>query len=350
MARVFVAMSGGVDSSVAAALLAEGGHDVTGVTMQLLPSGSDPGQCCDDDALRSARRVCDLIGIPHFTVNMRDLFEREVVGPFVGEYAAGRTPNPCVLCNDRVKFSALLAWAMTQGADALATGHYARIEVDADGTRWLVRGRDNAKDQSYFLYRLVTPALDHVLFPLGERTKDSVRAYASSRDLPTAQRSESQEICFMEPGGHARFVETRADLPAVGGQIVDESGNVLGHHAGIARFTVGQRKGLGIAAPTPLYVVAIEADRARVVVGPASSLERRVVVLEDVVWRGGPHEMAVACQTRYRMAPVAAVARPGSDALEIEFDAPVISVAPGQAAVCYVGDRVVGGGTVASAR
>jgi len=196
VARVFVAMSGGVDSSVSAALLMEQGHDVTGVTMQLWPSGEEEGGCCSVSAVRDARRVCDLLGIAHYTLNFRDAFEREVVEPFAEEYAAGRTPNPCIVCNDRVKFADLLARVSAQGAEFLATGHYARVVRDESGTPWLARGCDADKDQSYFLYRMTTAQLEHVLFPVGELRKDEVRAVAERMGLHVAEKPDSQEICF----------------------------------------------------------------------------------------------------------------------------------------------------------
>jgi tRNA-specific 2-thiouridylase len=343
---VFVAMSGGVDSSVAAALLVEAGHDVTGVTMQLLPEGDDPGQCCGTDAVRAARRVCDLLGIPHYALNSRDVFEREVIAPFVEEYAAGRTPNPCIACNDRVKFADLLARVRAQGADALATGHYARIERDSGDTAWLARGLDADKDQSYFLYRLVPPAIEDVIFPVGEMRKTQVRDVARRLDLPTADRPESQEICFVADGGVASFIGSFAPGSLQPGPIVDSLGKHLGTHSGVARYTVGQRKGLGIASPEPLYVLAIDAAGATITVGTHAKLARDFVFIGDAIWRPDADEARVEVQTRYRMQPVPATARRSSQGIEIEFDSPVTAVAPGQAVVCYEGDRVVAGGVV----
>lgn len=361
--RVFVAMSGGVDSSVAAALLVEAGHDVTGVTMQLLPEGDAPGQCCGDDAIRSARRVCDVLGVPHYTLNMREVFSAHVIEPFVRSYSQGMTPNPCIACNDRVKFSVLLARVRTLGADALATGHYARIVRNGTGSARLARGADAGKDQSYFLYRLVSPAIDSVIFPVGEMHKEQVRTKAAAWGLPTAERADSQEICFVPTSGVPAFVGARVTDALAAGPIVDQHGAVRGSHRGIARYTVGQRKGLGIASPEPLYVTAIDAASHTVHVGPRALLEQRLVVATDAVWgldedvdREG---IPVTVQTRYRMAPVSAVATftpacprggDGVDTLRVELDMPVAGVAPGQAVVCYRGDTVVGGGVASKTR
>ena len=342
-------MSGGVDSSVAAALLFEAGHDVVGVTMQLLPEGEAPGQCCGDDAVRSAKRVCDALGIPHYVMNSRDVFQREVIDPFVAEYARGRTPNPCIVCNDAVKFADLLARVSAQGADALATGHYARIVRDEDGTQWLERGIDRDKDQSYFLYRLGPPAIDRVLFPVGEMRKTEVREKAAALGLQTAERADSQEICFVPPGATAAFVgaaEPRAIQP---GELVDASGTVLGMHRGIAHYTVGQRKGIGLAATEPLYVTGIDPAANRVIVGARRELERRSVRATDAVWRLDDDEARVEVQTRYRMEPVAGTAGHDGGIISISLDAPVSGIAPGQAVVCYQGTRIVGGGVVSEA-
>ncbi len=348
MARVFVAMSGGVDSSVAAALLLEQGHDVTGVTMQLWPSSSDEGGCCSVSAIRDARRVCDLLGIPHYTLNFRDAFEREVVSAFADEYAAGRTPNPCIVCNDRLKFSDLLAKASAQGAEYLATGHYARVLRDPDGTPWLARGLDAAKDQSYFLYRLTRNQLRHVMFPIGELRKPEVRAIAERIGLHVAEKPDSQEVCFAAAGEHGNVVREHRPDASEPGDITTVDGVCVGRHEGIAAFTVGQRKGLGIAAPEPLYVVRIDADRRRVVVGPRSALAVSRIVATDCVWHGSESE-SVEVMARYRMPAVPGTAVETGPVLTVTLDAPVEGIAPGQAVVCYRGDVCLGGGTITCA-
>jgi tRNA-specific 2-thiouridylase len=348
VARVFVAMSGGVDSSVAAALLIEQGHDVTGVTMQLWPSGDAEGGCCSLAAVRDAKRVCDLLGIAHYTLNFRDEFETEVVAEFAREYALGRTPNPCIVCNDRLKFSDLLARVSMQGADYLATGHYARVVRDESGEPWLARGVDPLKDQSYFLYRLTPTQLDHVLFPVGELEKPAVRAIAERMGLHVAEKPDSQEVCFASAGQHAAVVRERRPEAALAGDIVDRAGAVLGRHTGIADYTVGQRKGLGVSSPMPLYVLSVDAARNVVVVGRREDLAVSHVEADDLVWRGGAAERFEA-MVRYRMQPQSVRASVTGDRLVIDFAEPLFGVAPGQAVVCYSDDRVVGGGTVTCA-
>jgi tRNA-uridine 2-sulfurtransferase len=345
VARVFVAMSGGVDSSVAAALLLERGHDVTGVTMQLWPSSAEEGGCCSVSAIRDARRVCDLLGIAHYTLNFRESFEREVIARFAEDYAAGRTPNPCIVCNDTLKFSDLLAKVMAQGADFLATGHYARIMRDSGGDPWLSRGVDREKDQSYFLYRMSQPQLEHVLFPVGELCKPEVRQIATRLGLAVAEKAESQEVCFAPAGQHAGVVQSRRPGALVPGDIVDASGSALGRHEGLAKYTVGQRKGLGIGGGVPLFVLALDAANNRVIVGSRDDLLVTRLSAVDTVWHGGAEERVTAA-VRYRMEPVPALARFNGTALEVAFDSPVEAVAPGQAVVCYQGELVLGGGVI----
>ncbi|MDR3685400.1 MAG: tRNA 2-thiouridine(34) synthase MnmA [Coriobacteriia bacterium] len=345
MARVFVAMSGGVDSSVTAALLLEQGHDVTGVTMQLWPSSDDEGGCCSISAIRDARRVCDLLGIPHYTLNFREVFEEAVVGPFADEYAAGHTPNPCIVCNDILKFSDLLAKVMAQGADFLATGHYARIVRDTQGAPWLAKAVDRTKDQSYFLYRLSQPQLQHVLFPVGELRKTEVREIALRLGLAVAKKPDSQEVCFAPAGEHASVVRARRPKALTPGDIVDGEGRVVGHHDGIANYTVGQRKGLGVGGGSALFVVAIDATDNRVIVGPRESLRVTRVEAGDIVWRGATTSDATA-MVRYRMEARAAVARVDGERLTVEFAEALEGVAPGQAVVCYRDDFVIGGGVI----
>ena len=313
--------------------------------MQLWPSSDDEGGCCSVSAIRDARRVCDLLGIPHYTLNFREAFEQAVVGPFADEYAAGRTPNPCIVCNDVLKFSDLLAKIMAQGAEFLATGHYARIVRDAEGTPWLAKAVDPTKDQSYFLYRLTRPQLEHVLFPVGELRKTEVRQIALRIGLAVAEKPDSQEVCFAPAGQHPDVVRARRPEALRRGDIVDSEGRVLGHHDGIANYTVGQRKGLRIGGGAPLFVVAIDAASNRVIVGPRGALKISHVKAGDVVWHG---DMAaeVTAMVRYRMDGRAAVADVDGDRLTVEFSEPLEGVAPGQAVVCYRGDVVVGGGVI----
>ncbi len=348
-ARVFVAMSGGVDSSVAAALLVRDGHDVTGVTMRLL-SGDDPVDgCCSLDGARSAKRVCDAIGIPHYTLEFAEVFEREVIGPYCDEYADGRTPNPCIVCNDRVKFSELMRRVALQGAEFLATGHYARIVRDDAGVPWLARGADPAKDQSYFLYRMTQEQLEHTLFPVGGLTKAEVRAMAVSLRLPSATRAESQETCFVPDDDVRTFVRRRRPDAFTPGAILDAEGAVVGSHDGVPGLTVGQRRGLGVSAGERVFVTAVDASASTVTVGERGSLAAARLTADDVIWRGaGPTEQVTAC-VRYRGTGHGATARPADGRLEVSAETAFDSVAPGQAVVCYQGERVIGGGVIREA-
>jgi tRNA-specific 2-thiouridylase len=355
MARVWVAMSGGVDSSMAAALLVEAGHDVTGVTMRLL--GEDaPGGCCPSGSVRDAKRVCDLLDVPHYTLDLRESFERYVIGPFVvikpfaDAYAAGRTPNPCIDCNDRVKFDDLLGRALANGADALATGHYARIEYDDAGRPWLARGLDADKDQSYFLYRCTQRQLERLMFPVGSLTKAEVRAGAAARGLPTASRPESQEACFLAGTDARSFVRARRPEAFVAGRVVDMDGAVVGRHDGAAGFTIGQRRGVGVTGAEALYITSVHPVSGTVVVGRREDLVVRDVVADDIVWYGDTRQRQVGARIRYRAPESRAVATCDGDLLTLAFDDEISAVAPGQAVVCWDGERVVGGGTVRSGR
>jgi tRNA-uridine 2-sulfurtransferase len=350
-------MSGGVDSSVAAALLVEQGHDVIGLSMQLynasITENGDRtfGSCCSIDDLHDARRVAATISIPHYILNFERQFNEQVVSNFVGEYAAGRTPLPCAHCNSDLKFATLLDRAQGFGADAVATGHYARVErTGPGGTYQLKRGTDPSKDQSYFLFALTQPQLARAVFPVGDRVKDEVRDYAHQRGLPVAAKPDSQEICFIPDHDYAGFVAERSPRAAnSGGVIVDETGRVVGQHGGIHRFTVGQRKGLGLSSPSPMYVLSLKPEQRTIVVGPKASLERTTLTASGVNWvEGAPADPVRACvQIRHRHQPAPALVRPlGDGRVEVVFDTPQMAITPGQAAVIYDGDVVLGGGWI----
>jgi tRNA-specific 2-thiouridylase len=358
--RIVVAMSGGVDSSVAAALLAQAGHEVIGLSMQLYDQQQGEvrfGTCCTIDDLHDARRVAARIGIPHYIVNFERQFGEQVISNFVREYAAGRTPIPCVHCNGDLKFATLAERARGFEADYVATGHYARVERnDRTGRYELKRGVDAAKDQSYFLFTLTQAQLAQAMFPVGALDKGTVRDRARELGLPVAEKPDSHEICFVPDGNHADFVERHgaadAELKfhATAGTIRDLTGRVLGRHNGVHHFTVGQRKGLGLGSPIPLYVVGLDAGANTVTVGPRASLERVSLAASGVNWIAGappPTGTRVTAQIRHRHreAP-AAVAPLESDRLELTFDEPQIAVAPGQAVVLYEGDVVIGGGWI----
>ena len=366
--RVVVAMSGGVDSSVAAALLAEQGHEVIGLSMQLYDQTEGRtafGGCCSIDDLHDARRVAAAINIPHYIVNFERQFDEQVVSNFVREYAAGRTPLPCAHCNGDLKFATLAERARGLGADAVATGHYARVERhESTGRYRLRRGVDPAKDQSYFLFSLTQDQLARAIFPVGDRPKGEVREYARRRRLPVADKPDSQEICFIPDNDYRSFVDARLKLSRsfeqgagrsaslqASGAIVDERGRVLGTHDGIHRFTVGQRKGLGLTTPqaTPMYVLALRGSDQQVVVGPKSSLERTTLTAAGVNWIAGEPTapLRVDAQIRHRHVAAPATARAlGDGRADLSFDTPQIAVTPGQAVVFYDGDTVVGGGWI----
>jgi len=350
--RVVVAMSGGVDSSVAAAILAAEGHDVIGLSMQLYDqSGTQAfGSCCTLDDLHDARRVAAAIGIPHYILNFERQFQQTVVANFVGEYTAGRTPLPCAHCNSDLKFSTLLDRAQGLGAEAVATGHYARVEQAPDGRFRLRRGLDPDKDQAYFLFSLTQEQLARAAFPVGALTKTDVRAHARTLGLRVADKPDSQEICFVPDGDYASFVERQAPAAVKAGAVADESGHTLATHDGVHRFTIGQRKGLGVSSQAPLYVLRIDADSGQVTVGPRAALERRALTASQVNWTGGdmpPDWQAGTAQIRHRHRPTPGRVRALPDGrAEFESDAPLSAVTPGQAAVFYDGDVVVGGGWI----
>jgi tRNA-uridine 2-sulfurtransferase len=356
--KVVVGMSGGVDSSVTAGLLLRQGYDVVGVTLNLWPEldgideNSREDACCALGAVEDARRVADALGIPYYVVNFRETFEEKVVKDFVNEYARGRTPNPCVRCNQFIKFDALLARAPLFGAEYVATGHYVRVEQDQETRRWLLRtAADPSKDQSYVLYVMTQERLARARFPLGALTKAETRRLAEEWGLPVAKKPESQDICFVPYKRYGEFLEKHAPQTVAPGPIVDAAGAVLGEHKGIAFHTVGQRRGLNLNVLEPRYVTGLQAETNTVVVGTLDDLLRRDCALEDVNWVKIAEPSApirTLARIRYRAQPVPATvhAAPGNRA-RVEFDEPQRAVTPGQAVVFYDGEYVVGGGTIA---
>jgi tRNA-uridine 2-sulfurtransferase len=356
--RIVVAMSGGVDSSVAAALLVEQGHEVVGVSMQLYDQSQADGaqafgSCCSLSDLNDARRVAAALDIPHYVINLERQFHEHVVSNFVREYTSGRTPLPCAHCNGDLKFATLAERARGFGADAVATGHYARVEQDVTSGRYLLRrGTDAAKDQAYFLFSLTQEQLAAARFPVGDRDKGAVRAYARSRALPVADKPDSQEICFIPDDDYARFVTAHASQMPAPGVITDERGHVLGRHEGIHRFTVGQRKGLGLASsPTgaPVYVLELRPADRQVIVGPKQALEKTTLSASGVNWILDRPDVPrrVSAQIRHRHAAAQAFVRAlDGDRAAVVFDEPQIAITPGQAVVFYDDDVVVGGGWI----
>ena len=349
-------MSGGVDSSVTAALLKSQGHDVIGVTMQLWDKGRQEASaeegfrpCCTLEDALDAARVAARLGIDFHVLDFEEAFRSEVVDRFVAEYLHGLTPNPCIVCNERIKFGILLDKARELGADYLATGHYVRLEQGHDGLMRLKKADDRKKDQSYFLYRLSQEVLQATLFPLGSLSKPEVRKIADEYKLPVAKKAESQEICFVENNDYVAFIEKRSATAHLSGTIVDRTGKVLGSHEGTHRFTIGQRRGLGIAAPRPLYVLATDPASGTVTVGFEEELYSGSLTAGSVNWQQPPpaQEFTAACKIRYRQEPVSCrVKLLEGDRVRVDFPEPVKSVTTGQSVVFYDNDTVLGGGLI----
>jgi tRNA-uridine 2-sulfurtransferase len=348
--RVVVAMSGGVDSATTAALMVEAGCDVVGVTLQLYDHGAATGKahsCCAGQDIHDAARVAERLGVPHYVLDYEGRFRRDVIDTFADAYAQGETPIPCVACNRTVKFRDLLGMAKELGADALATGHYVRRIAGPQGAE-LHRAVDDTRDQSYFLFATTRDQLDYLRFPLGGMSKDETRALARRFDLPVAAKPDSQDICFVPTGSYGDLVAKLRPEATAPGEIVDEQGNVLGRHDGIIHFTVGQRKGLGVAGGEPLYVLRLDAAGKRVIVGPRTALGQQRVMLRDVNWLGPrpDGELRVSVKLRSAQPPQAATVSLDENSGMALLDEPVLGVAPGQACVVYDGTRVLGGGTI----
>jgi len=348
--RVVVAMSGGVDSSVAAVLLKDEGYQLTGVTMLIWPSGKEADDTnLEPEVVRAARQVAAKLDIAHQVIDLRAVFARRIMDKFCLEYGQGRTPNPCVWCNRFIKFGALLEAVRGIGADFLATGHYARVKLAQDGYK-LLKGVDPAKDQSYFLYTLGQQELRHALFPVGNLSKDEVRKIAAERGLPSADRRESHDICFIPDGDYRSFINGRVAVSP--GDIVDAAGNVLGRHRGLAYYTIGQRQGLGIAAARRLYVIGLDNDSNRLLVGDESQLYKSAINVSSLHWICGtvPREpVEVKAKIRYRAPEADALLHVGEGLAELKFLTPQRAVAVGQSVVFYSGEVVLGGGIIEGA-
>jgi len=347
-------MSGGVDSSATAALLLEQGYDVIGITLKLWPQdcvNRAEDKCCGPQAVTDARSVCHTLGIPYYLIDEAADFQKHVIQYFADEYKAGRTPNPCVMCNQNLKFGRLIDRATQLGADLIATGHFARIEKSTDGSRYLLkRGRDTRKDQSYFLFSLRQDQLARAIFPLGEKTKSDTREVARHCNLKTAEKEESMEICFVPDNNYGGFLQQANLVQKHRGEITDVHGHVLGHHHGIEFYTIGQRKGLGITTPKPVYVVGLDPENNRVMVGDGSALDRDEFIAERCNWH--PFEnltdsIQVTAKIRYNHPCTSATLTPAGDGtVKVKLHVPQRAITPGQAAVFYQNDLVVGGGWI----
>ncbi len=348
--KVMIAMSGGVDSSVAAGLLLQAGYEVIGATLQLMPRDKEQG-CCGWSAVDDARQVAEQLGIAHYVFNYRERFEKQVIDYFCAEYLQGRTPNPCIACNRFIKFGDMLQQARAVGMDYLATGHYAWIKFDEQRQRYILyRALDPLKDQSYVLYSMSQEQLAHMLFPLSEYAKPQIREIASELNLNVATKAESQEICFVEDDDYAGFVAARNPGRILPGPILSTSGEVLGQHEGIAHYTIGQRRGLRLAKGYPIYVVALDPIRNAVIVGDKDEVFAQECTAREVNWIAMEQlegEREVEAKIRYTAQPVPALLTPNADgAVKVTFQKPVRALTPGQAIVFYDGDMVLGGGTI----
>lgn len=350
--RVVVAMSGGVDSSVAAALLKEQGYDVIGMMMRLWSEeGQAANRCCTPEQMADARRIADQLGIPFYVIDVKDYFRKTIVQFFINEHEAGRTPNPCIECNRQIRFTFLYEHALALDADYLATGHYARVRQTPEGYQ-LLKGLDERKDQSYVLHMLTQEHLAHVKFPIGEYEKTAVRELAKKFNLPVASKQDSQDLCFLGDGDYRRFLTEYSEKIKQSGPILDQEGNVLGQHNGLAFYTIGQRKGLGISAPQPLFVVRKDATNNALIVAPRSQLGQTKLMARDVSWIMPQTEaLEVSVKIRYKATPIPATVHPlPEQQAEVTFHEPVFGITPGQGAVFYDGMVCLGGGLIADSK